>query len=1010
MHTRRLVALLAALVMTMLLMISSATAESLLDVVVRSAPLTRSDTVKDGMVRVWLSSMGTIDSLDVTVTGSYSVNGNTAMSLSNGESVSVSFDSSTGKMTMTMNGLTYSVGQELRLRRHQANGTSAVSIAQAKRPSNLYPGDLQLIAQQNGDSYRLYAIVHVYLEYYLYGVVPYEMSSGWPIEALKAQAVAARTYTVRRLNTRSAYLYDLTDTASDQVYYGHTGSVSNATKAVDETKGIVIMNDGSLSGTYYTASNGGQTEAVKNAWGGSGYPYLGVKNDPFDAANTSSVRRRLTVYSDFDHTSQNTTLGQLLTEAAQSQLGEGAVIQTIDSVTPHTPKYPSPSRLYTKLDFGVTALVNGVSQKAVLSFSIFDELETPLGMNINSSTKNELWSAEAVEDGFRITVGRWGHGIGMSQRGAQQMSQMGYTYDQILGFYYEGCERIQYTFTHTILSAGSSSEVVATEPPATISPAAQDQATLSLVGVTDIAPLRYTASDSGTILIGVPNGASVTVLKKADTWTLVKYGEINGYLPTASLIFTGTPPTSTTETATIITLWGTVTGTNALNFREGPGYNYNIMTELTEGTVLCILNATGEWVKVQWGSKVGYVSPDYLTFHDAYPSETGGDDSAMVSLESDSATAALLATPSTTATVIMQIAHGTQVTVLSDDGTWCQVKVAGMTGYLLRSQLDFDATGSTPTDVPGLKATVNTDSSTLNLRSGPSTNDDIITEIPKGTTVIVTSYGEEWCAVTWGEYSGYVMTAYLLFDTEDTTPPEDTEEPTASPSPSPTEVTAWVMGTVNYVNLRETASTEGKVITTIPSGDELAVLEKGSTFTHVRHGSATGYVLSQHLTYTEPLPSIGVRYINTQSDPLALRDEPTTTGSTVLVYIPRATPVMLLEDLGSWCHVQYGSYVGYCSAAYLSSKKPSDNTVDDTRVYDPTLTTVTGLTALVNPASQEVIKLYQWCSLEAPEMSTADVGVTVMVNKKGDIWCQITYEGETGYCLTNDLSFILPTE
>ena len=290
MNAKRLISVLTALIMTMLLCVP-AYADPLPGVFVRSAPLIRSGETKNGMVRVWLESLGNPSKLTVTVTGNYSVNGNTAMSLSSGDSVSIGFDSVTGEITMTMDGLTYAMGQEMRLRRHQANGTSAVSIAQSKRPSNLYPGDLQLLAVKTASGYKLMPIVHVYIEYYLYGVVPYEMSSSSPIEALKAQAVAARTYTLRRLNGRVSYDYDIGDTSSDQVYYGYTGSVTNATKAVDETRGIVIMNDGSLSGTYYTASNGGQTEAVKNAWGGTAYPYLGVKDDPFDLMNSGSIRR-----------------------------------------------------------------------------------------------------------------------------------------------------------------------------------------------------------------------------------------------------------------------------------------------------------------------------------------------------------------------------------------------------------------------------------------------------------------------------------------------------------------------------------------------------------------------------------------------------------------------------------------------------------------------------------------------------------------------------------------------
>ena len=1019
MNFKRLAGAVATLIMTMLLYLP-VYAESIEDAVVLSAPLVRSSDVKDGMVRVWLKEMGDLTRLDVTVTGSYSVNGNTAMKISGGEKIAIHFNKNTGAITFTLRGTDYAVsGSELRLRRHQADGESALSIEQAYRPTNLYPGDLRLLSVQNSDgTYRLYPILHVYLEYYLKGVVPNEMSTSFPLEALKTQAVAARTYVLREKEVRGSYNYDVSDTSSSQVYRGHSTTENNATKAVDETKGIVARNGSALTGTYYTASNGGQTEAVKNVWGSTGYSYLKVKDDPFDAANASSNRRRLTVYKDFDHPSQNATLASILTAAAQKQFGAAAVIETIDSVIPHTPKYASPSRLYTRMDFGVVVLTNTTVQYGTLSFDIFEDLETPLSLSIQSS-KNELWSVETMDEGYRITVGRWGHGIGMSQRGAQKMAQMGYTYDQILGFYYEGCERVQYTFTHTILPAGGSGDIVSAEPPAEISPAVQHQATLSLAAATDIAPLRYTASESGKVLTGVPNGANVTVLCKGAEWSLVRYGEINGYLLTADLTFTDTPPTTTTMTATYISQWATVTGTNSLNFRSGPGFDYTVQTTLGEGAVLCVLATEGEWIKVQYGSMVGYVSVDYLKMHSSYPGEIKSDNSAMVSLEDASMSVSLLATPSMNATAIMDIAHGTQVTVLYNDGSWCRVKVAGVEGYLLTTVLDFDANGVTPTDAPvqGVQAIVNSDANTLNLRSVPSAEsaETIIAQIPKGTTIIVTQRGDTWCAVTWGDLSGYVMTKYLLF------PEDGTQSPTATPTATPTvdpgplpeitaapeEYTAWVMGTVNYVNLRESPSTQANVITRIPSGDELSVIEVLGTFTHVRHGVGTGYVLSKHLTYTKPQESIGIMYVNTDVDPLALRDEADLYDSVVLVRIPRGEKVILYGHVGDWSHIQWGDYVGYCYTAYLSWKKPTDYAPDDTPIYDPTLTVVSGWSAISNSEGM-AMGVRKWCSMEAPELTSIPDGSAVKLLERGDIWCKISYEGEIGYCLTNKLLFVAP--
>ena len=444
-------------------------AEDTADVAVYSAPLERSAATRNGMVRVRLLSIGSNPaSLTVTAVGAMAVSGGQTMALANGEQISISHSSATGEIRLTRGGETVSMGREMALRRRQTDG--GFRIAQARRPQNVYPGDLHLVSKLESGTYRLYVVANVYIESYLYGVVPYEMGSSSALEALKAQAVAARTYTLRAMNANASKVYDVVDTTADQVYNGSPAERDRAAEAVDATRGIVAMNDGKLTGTYYTASNGGQTESARNAWGSSGVNYLTVKDDPFDRMNPYSSTRKMTIYAAFSHASQNQTLTRLLQAKAPD-----ATILRIEAVTPHTPKYAAPSRLYTKLDFDVTALVDGETRRLTLTFDIFSELESALNLSINT-TKNELWSVKADGETFVLTVRRYGHGIGMSQRGAQQMANLGYTYDQILGFYYENCVRMQYTFTHTILPPVGDAPVTATEVPATISPAAPNQA------------------------------------------------------------------------------------------------------------------------------------------------------------------------------------------------------------------------------------------------------------------------------------------------------------------------------------------------------------------------------------------------------------------------------------------------------------------------------------------------------------------------------------------------------
>ena len=477
-----------------------------------SAPMTAGETM-NGMVRVRLSSLGSPSTLNLTVYGSYTVNGQSGQSLKSGSSVTVNYNASTGQLSLTANGVTSNMGSSFKLRRHETSGENGIKIAQGRAPGNLYPGDFQFIVK-NG---TLYVIAYIYMEDYLYGVLPYEMGGASPLEALKAQAVAARTYTMRAMKASASSMYDVVDTTSDQVYSGTPSGNANCKTAVDATRGIAVKNGSAFTATYYTASNGGQTESIKNAWGVNGYSYLGVKDDPYDLANPDSRKSSFTVSA--SGTQSNSKLGTLLNQKAASVFGSGAAVTGVYAVTPHTPKYASPSRLYTKLDFAVSYTRNGASGTGVITFDIFNELESALSMNITSGNA-ELWSVTQTDTGFTVTARRYGHGIGMSQRGAIQMARMGYTYGQILAFYFEGCTRVQYTLTRSILSAvvpgQASHEQVTQEQPAVLDPTPVPASLTARVNtVSNALNLRESASTNAKVLRYIPKGEVIPILENA---------------------------------------------------------------------------------------------------------------------------------------------------------------------------------------------------------------------------------------------------------------------------------------------------------------------------------------------------------------------------------------------------------------------------------------------------------------------------------------------------------------
>ena len=191
-----------------------------------------SGTTVSGTVRVYLSSIASNTSVDVSVDGSYSIGGDTGRAIVRGTKLTVS--NSGGTLLMRMNGQTQTMGSRFKLRRHQSSGENGVRIAQARKPQSLYPGDIEFIAK--GGNVQI--IVHVYMEDYMRGVLPYEMDNSFPLEALKAQAVAARTYALKKMSAQAA-TYDLVDTTSDQVYNGTPSGNDRCVQAVKETSGIV---------------------------------------------------------------------------------------------------------------------------------------------------------------------------------------------------------------------------------------------------------------------------------------------------------------------------------------------------------------------------------------------------------------------------------------------------------------------------------------------------------------------------------------------------------------------------------------------------------------------------------------------------------------------------------------------------------------------------------------------------------------------------------------------------
>lgn len=317
-----------------------------------------------------------------------------------------------------------------------------------------YRGTIEINVLTSG----LTAVNKISLEQYLYGVMPKEMPDTWPVDALKAQAVAARTFALYSLHKHEAEGFDLCASTHCQVYGGKTVESANATAAVDSTRGETLLYKGKPIYASFHTTSGGMTENSEDVWG-SYLPYLRAVPDD-DLA---------TPYAKWEMQFTPKELTQKLNTAGLS-IGNLAAIEL-------SPLKEKPSanqdrsatgRIKTMRfigDKGSVTLTGAKVRSALgLKSTLFDirmivpeekKISVPIGqyykkdiaVNLPPYEERGLYTdSENIRrisgrEGELIAIdGRgWGHGLGMSQWGAQMMAKQ-LDYQAILHHYYTDIE------------------------------------------------------------------------------------------------------------------------------------------------------------------------------------------------------------------------------------------------------------------------------------------------------------------------------------------------------------------------------------------------------------------------------------------------------------------------------------------------------------------------------------------------------------------------------------------
>ena len=265
-----------------------------------------------------------------------------------------------------------------------------------------YRGLLEVTAADRG----LLVINELPLEEYLVGLINCEISSAWPMEAIKSQAVIARSYAVYQKQARRGALYQLESSVMDQVYDGSDAEDSRAARGVQETEGEVLTFDDKVIQAFYHSNCAGHTESSKNVWG-LAIPYLrGVPCQYCQDANPVKWEQTIS-----------------LKKAEAALRAAGFPVSGLRDL-----------QVQGRNESGRVQEVSAGAARGRVAVPAV-AFRKSLGYGVIKSTNFEI---RMSGDDALISGSGSGHGVGLCQWGAKQRALDGFRYQEILSYYYPG--------------------------------------------------------------------------------------------------------------------------------------------------------------------------------------------------------------------------------------------------------------------------------------------------------------------------------------------------------------------------------------------------------------------------------------------------------------------------------------------------------------------------------------------------------------------------------------------
>jgi SpoIID/LytB domain protein len=720
------------------------------------------------------------------------------------------------------------------------------------------------------------------------------MSNKWPLEALKealkAQAVAARTYAVRCKKSASA-AYDVVDTQGDQVYRGYNPGYGNCIRTVDETAKMVLKYNGGFVPTFYSSSNGGWIEAGYEVFSSvpKGFKPLSAKEDPYDPKSQWSFVIHKTQIDiggndpanpdswwssviEKDAGSYKNFIEKLKEEIKKNTGALDVKIVSIDEMRFEGETAGKRKReAYFKLLFYMKD-GNGyvMDDQGKIKLNIAEikmpakDMRSAVGASIMKSlyiTGLELSNAGTPgQEKYVISGLGFGHGVGMSQYGAKAMAEQNKNYQEILKFYYPEASIEALNISPPALTDMPSRGDDRQDPQPPGGGSGQPQPVYGVVKVTTSLNVRQGPGTQYKRIGGLGPNARVQILRQVGDWYEIKAGNLQGYIHSDYIVLEGgqqppgsssggnqgqQPPVDPPVPPSNERKYAVVTA-SALNVRSGPSTRNHKIGMVVKGNKLTVLEKAGEWYKIEYNGLTGYVHGDYIKLESASAQPPSGGSIQPPStnngnvMAQGTVTASMLNVRSGAGTgfrAIGKLARNAKVDILEKVGAWYKIKYGGTVGYVHGDYIrlgssDTGSRGEQPASV-GIVA-----ASGLNVRSGPGTNYSKIGFLYRNSQVTILGQTGAWYKIKFGSTTGYVHSAYVKVSNA---VPSRGEDDRSLPS------TAVV--TATWLNVRTGPGTNYTRIGAIKMNSRVTILQKVGSWYKISYGALTGYVSGDYLKF-----------------------------------------------------------------------------------------------------------------------------------------------------------------